>query len=216
MQQVEFPSVEVTSPNWDLLTRVLSELSLDCQILFAASICERTLPIYVSIDFPEDYNHRTLPILREILDYIWDFPMTEIFDREKLHNFLSICQKITSEIEVRGLCCSVEHTAPYLISFILELCLTRDIECLKKVVKAGYAMLWQLLLYMMEEEDIWDEKSLEEQCIEINNDYYSKREIQKEKDDWQILIATPIITSGFIQHFRHTAAPDGCGMVDFE
>jgi uncharacterized protein YjaG (DUF416 family) len=68
--QLEFPNIQITSSNWDILTELLSQLSLEHQILFAASICERILPIYTTIDFPENFNHKTLPILREVLDYI--------------------------------------------------------------------------------------------------------------------------------------------------
>jgi uncharacterized protein len=222
--QLEFPNIQIKSSNWDILTELLSQLSLEHQILFAASICERILPIYTTIDFPENFNHKTLPILREVLDYIWNFPAMGIFERERLQEFLSICSKITSEIETNELCCSVENTAPYSILHTLEFCLAEEIKYLEEVFSGGHGMLWQLLDYLMEQEaeitgeddDIWSRRSREEQYRCIDNDYYMKRELQKEKDDWQILATHPLLTAEFIQQFRHASNPDGYGMIEFE
>jgi uncharacterized protein len=221
--RTEFPSIQITSSNWDVLTELLSQLSLEHQILFAASICERILPIYTSIDFPENFNHKTLPILREVLNYIWDFPGMGVFERERLQDFISVCRKNNSEIETRELCCSVESIAPYSILSTLEFCLTKELKYLEEVFSGGHGMLWQLLDYSMEqeaevtgEEDIWSKKSREEQYSCIDNDHYMKRELQKEKDDWQILVNNPRLTAEFIQQFRHASNPDGYGMIEFE
>jgi uncharacterized protein YjaG (DUF416 family) len=220
--QLEFPNIQITSQNRDSLTNILSGLSLERQILFAASICERTLPIYVSIDFPENFNHKTLPILRKILDNIWNYCTEVDLNREKLQSLLADCKKITSEIEINGLCCSAEHTAPYSISHTLALCLTGDIKYLEQVFRGGHAMLWQILEYLNEEEictsveDTWRNKSCEERYSDIDNDYYSKREIQKEKDDWENLTNATEITPEFIKKFRKAANNEGYGMIEFE
>jgi hypothetical protein len=218
--QLEFPNVQITSTNWNLLTELLGNLSPEHQIMFAASISERTLPIYTSINFPGNFNHKTLPILRGALDYIWNFSAAGNSDPEKLQNFLTICQKITSEIEENELCCSVESTAPYSIVHTLELCWTGEVKYLEEVFSGGQAMLWQLLELLMDNEayltgkDAWSHKSCEEQYNDINN--HSKQEIQKEKDDWQILSNTSIITTEFIQQFRLVANPNGYGSIDWK
>jgi uncharacterized protein YjaG (DUF416 family) len=220
--QLEFPSIQITSPNWDVLAKLLNNLSLQHQIMFAASICERTLPIYTSIDFLRNFNHKTLPILREALDYIWDFPALGNFDRQKILCLLTNCQNITSEIETYGLCSSVENTAPYSLSCTLELCLTGEVKYLKEVFSSGHGMIWQILDYLMDQEvevekkNTWVQKSRQEQYSDIDNDYYMKLEIQKEKDDWQNLSNTPLITSEFVQQFRQAANPSGHGMIEFE
>jgi Protein of unknown function (DUF416) len=219
---LEFPDIKITAVNWDLLTELLGKLSLEHQVMFAASISERTLPVYTSIDFPGNFNHKTLPILRESLDYIWNFSAAGNSDPEKLQKFLTICQKITSEIEENELCCSVESTAPYSIVHTLELCLTGEVKYLEEVFSGGQAMLWQLLELLMDNEayltgkDAWSHKSCGEQYNDINNHNYSKQEIQKEKDDWQILSNTSTITTEFIQQFRLAANPNGYGSIDWK
>jgi Protein of unknown function (DUF416) len=202
--------------------RELEKLGLEHQILFAASICERTLPVYVSIDFEENFNHKTLPVLRETLDYIWNFPASGIFDSERLQSFLTTCQKITSEIEDDELCNSPENTAPYVVSYTLELCLTGNIRQLKNVAIGGHGILSQILDFLMqEEEDIvggcpWSGKSNKEQFEIIKNNYYTKREMQKETNDLGILTNIATINTEFIQKFRHEASPNGCGIIEFE
>jgi hypothetical protein len=221
--QLEFPPIRVASsyPDWDSLTRLLGELSLDRQILFAASICERTLPIYVSIEFPEDFNHKTLPILREIMNYIWDFPAAGIFNRESLQNLLVTCRQITSKIEANDLCCTVHSNAPYLISHTLELCLTGEVKYLKEVFSSGHDMLWELVrcCWVQEGEMCGEDmgnKSSEEEDGAIDNDEDTQREMQKERADWQVLANTPEISAEFIQQFRHAANPNGYGTIEFE
>jgi Protein of unknown function (DUF416) len=219
---LEFPDIKITSVNWNLLTELLGKLSLEHQIMFAASISERTLPVYTSIDFPGNFNYKTLPILREALDYIWNFSAAGNSEPEKLQNFLTICQKITSDIEGNELCCSAESTAPYSIVHTLEFCLTGEIKYLEEVFSGGQAMLWQLLELLMDNEayilgeDAWSDKNLEEQSSDLDNHYYSKREIQKEKEDWQILAITPLITAEFIRQFRLAANPNGYGSIDWK
>jgi uncharacterized protein len=219
-RQYLFKTMKIYFQNYDFIPAFTDELSRDRQILFAASICERLLPLYTSIDFEDNFNHRTLPILREILDFIWNKSILDVVDRVQLQGLLDTCEQITSEIEENELCSTEEHTAPYAIFDTLELCLTGKIEALTEVVKSAHSYLWYALNYRMEREeelagdDRWERKSFQEQCEVIKNHYFTEREMKKEMDDWQVLVNTPILTTQFIQQFRHAANPDGYGIID--
>jgi uncharacterized protein YjaG (DUF416 family) len=103
----------------------LEELSIYHQIMLASSVCERILPSYISVNFQENFNHETFPVLREILNYIWELPISENFDEKKLRGFLNTCHEIKSEIQ-RGLCDTAHYTAPYSLYNTLELCLSKN------------------------------------------------------------------------------------------
>jgi Protein of unknown function (DUF416) len=211
----------MNSENFSLI-RELRKLDLNHQILFATSICERTLLVYANTNVGEGFNHTSLPILTEILDYIWNFPATGVFDRDKLQDSLDACGKITFEIQENQLGVFAEYTSPYMIYSTLELCLIDKTRNLKNIVQCGYSMLSDLLSCLMEEEeklaenDQWSSKSSKEQLEIIDNHYYTNREVQKQKDDWKLLANTPLITAEFIQNFRYNATPGGCGIVDFK
>ena len=198
----------------------LEKLSLRHQVIFAASMCERMLPFYVSIDFHDDFNHKTFPIIREILDYIWNSTAMGIFDREKLQNFLNTCHEITSEIE-KGLCSTPEYTVPYSLSSTLRLCLTENKKYLNQVLNDSFTIIDHTVNYLIDEQSYFDEygtlhgqKNASERAEILENHYLLKRETQKEIDDYKILFNSPVMTPKFIQEFRHSADPDGRGMIN--
>jgi uncharacterized protein len=199
----------------------LEKLSIRHQIMFAASICERMLPFYISINFCDNFNHKTLPIIREVLDYIWNCVTINTFDREKLQKLLDTCHKITSEIEEGGLCPTPEHTAPYSLSSALELCLTENKKYLDRVLNDSFAVIDHTVNYLIDEQAYFDDygilhgdKSAGERAEILENHYLLEREKQKEMTDYKVLLNTPAITPEFIQQFRRSADPNGCGIVD--
>jgi uncharacterized protein YjaG (DUF416 family) len=198
----------------------LEKLDINRQIMFAASMCERMLPFYISIDFHEDFNHKTLPKLRSILDYIWELSTTDIFEINTLNDSLQQCQEIISEIEDRELCGTPENTAPYAIFYTLKLCITKETQCLKQVKNYSFAIIDQTLHFLIDREAYIDDygelHSMDEDEEEdiLENHYLLKREMQKEMDDYQALVDTPIINAVFVQQFRLNADLDGLGIVD--
>ncbi|MDV2992295.1 MAG: hypothetical protein N4J56_001949 [Chroococcidiopsis sp. SAG 2025] len=130
------------------------------------------------------------------------------------------CQKITTDIEENELCTTEENTAPYVISSTLELALTGNIGHLKQVVLNGHSVLWYALNYQMEREeeiagdDRWESKSLEEHCDIIESHYLTKREMQKEMDDWFALKNTSKLTPEFIDRFCAASLLGGKGILD--
>ena len=101
----------MNSENFSLIKELMN-ISLNHQILFAASICERILIIYASTNVGEGFNHANLPTLTGILDYIWSFLSVGILDLEKLQESLDTCREITFEIEENQLGVFAEYTAP--------------------------------------------------------------------------------------------------------
>jgi uncharacterized protein YjaG (DUF416 family) len=200
----------------------LKKLDINRQIMFAASICERMLPFYVSIDFHENFNHKTLPKLRSILDCIWDLSTLDIFDLNTLNDLLHQCQKITSEIEDEELCGTPENIAPYAISFTLELCITKDIQCLEQVLSYSFAIIDQTLHFLIDQKSYvddygqWHSMDENEEKDILANHYLLKREMQKKIEDYQTLVNTPIINAIFARQFRLSADPDGIGIIDNE
>jgi uncharacterized protein len=205
----------------------LEKLGLCHQIAFAASLCERMLPLYVGTDSSEridGFNHQTLPMLRKILDYIWDFPAVGIFEEEKLHSFLEECKEISSKIEDEDLIPQPEEyiaSAPYSIADALELCLTGEIKHLEQVRQNNWFAIEFALSIIIDERTYVDDygvmqeqKTLEEEYEIIENHYLYQREYRKEMGDYQTLIDTPSITPEFIQEFRLSADPDGLGVLD--
>ena len=184
----------------------LSKLNISHQILFAASICERLLPMYLSIEFYERYNFKTFPILIKILNYIWLEPATGILNTESLENNLSECQQIITDMEEGELCVTEENKASYAIFYTLKLC--------------AHAYLWEALNCRMEKEDElsgdnhWESKTFDEQYKIIKNHFYTTREIDKEIKDLNTLIDTPVLTIKFVEQFRQSSNPEGKGIID--
>jgi hypothetical protein len=69
--------------------------------------------------------------------------------------------------------------------------------------------------YYDEDGVLHGEKSIEEREEILRNHIFLKREIQKEMDDYQILIETPILTTEFVRQFRYSANPNEHGIVSF-
>jgi uncharacterized protein YjaG (DUF416 family) len=200
----------------------LEKLDINRQIMFAASMCERMLPFYVSTDFHEDFNHKTLPKLRSVLDYIWEFSTTDIFEIDTFNDLLQQCQEIISEIEDKELCGTPENTAPYAIFTTLELCITKKNQYLKQVCNYSFAIIDQTLHFLIDREAYIDDYGQlhsmdedEEKNI-LENHYLLEREMQKRMEDYQTLVNTPVINATFARQFRINADPDGIGIVDAE
>jgi uncharacterized protein YjaG (DUF416 family) len=198
----------------------LKTLSFEHQVLFAASVCERLLPVYVGIDFPDNFNHQTLPILRKVLDSIWLCASSGVFEIEQLQELISICHQITLDIEEGQLCATYEAEAPYLIKDLLELCLHKDFDCLKRIVMNTHTMLTEGIDYIMEQEEIlndheeWTNKSLKEQVEVMRNNEFTIREMQKEMQDWQFLVNHPKLTKAIVEQFRQSSDPNNRGVID--
>jgi uncharacterized protein YjaG (DUF416 family) len=200
----------------------LEKLNINRQIMFAASMCERMLPFYVSIDFDEDFNHKTLPKLRSFLDYIWGLSVTNVFDIDTLNDLLQQCQTITSEIEDKELCGTPENTAPYAISETLELCITKDIQYLEQVCNYSFGIIDQTLHFLIDREAYFDDygqlhdMNEDEEKDILENHYLLKREMHKRMEDYQTLVNTSVINADFAKQFRLDADPDGIGSIDAE
>jgi uncharacterized protein YjaG (DUF416 family) len=200
----------------------LEKLNINRQIMLAASMCERMLPFYVSIDFHEDFNHKTLPKLRSILDYIWNLSALDVFDIDTLNDLFHQCRTITSEIEDKELCGTPENTAPYAISETLELCITKDIQYLEQVCNYSFGIIDQTLHFLIDRKSYvddsgqWHSMDEDEEKDILENHYLLKREIQKRIEDYQALVNTPVINATFARQFRLNADPDRIGIVDTE
>jgi hypothetical protein len=202
--------------------RDLMSIDFNHQVLFGASVCERSLPIYLLYDFYDRFNHDAMPILREILDYVWTSCSSSDFDTAILEKFLDRCIDISDKIhenESFATLMSIEYYVPTMIEDLINLCLTTEYKYLKAIVDRAQGIILGGIDYTLEleseiNEDGSYQKMLPDELTEkMNGHHFILTEIQKEVADLQFLKDRPLLTPESIQEFRSNADPYGLGLM---
>jgi uncharacterized protein YjaG (DUF416 family) len=206
------------------MTSVRDLMSIDFkhQVLFGASVCERSLPIYLLQDFDDRFNHDTLPILREMLNYVWQSCDSLNFNPEILQEFLDRCKNINDEIDEQQhylTRVSVEHYVPTIIEDLINLCLTTEYNYLEAIVERAHGIIMQGIDYTLElesemtEDNIYTKMTPDDLDKKICEHCFIMTEIEKEIADWHFLKDRPVLTPELIQEFRSNADPEGIGLM---
>ncbi|MBP0029423.1 DUF416 family protein [Roseofilum sp. Guam] len=201
--------------NLSELNTVLDELPPLHRLAFAASMCERMLPIYDVFCQQEKWGNPQ--VLREALDEAWRILQAQTPDIPKINQLQRQMDEIAPDADncrfsrfifEAQMACSV-------IDLILEINLNIDSQ---KVVKIAEYITDTIDSFLTLEKDTddpdWPAKPLEEQRQYIANHRLAKQEIAKQKEDLQRLKEAKILDTEILEWLRTSYKNEGKTIID--
>jgi uncharacterized protein YjaG (DUF416 family) len=116
---------------------ILLDLPFRCQVVFAASCCERLLPFYYAFSKVENWGNPTL--LENALDKIWEIARAEPFSNDELTTITEFCEaSIPDSEDFTSLYTSSAQNACIAVCATLEFCMSSDVPILVSVAQMSY------------------------------------------------------------------------------
>ncbi|MEG4204631.1 DUF416 family protein [Microcoleus sp. Pol7_A1] len=202
--------------NLDSLEQELKQLSHLHQVAFAASICERMLPMYEKFSQMENWGQPSL--LREVLDEVWLILQEKSIAPSKI-------RKLMEKIDGEGVCPDLESDefcdahyafeAQFTISALystLTALLTSDSKYIIGVVRN--ARFDTIEGFIGQRDKLYELKNSQDMLEPIANDPLAKQEIAKEMEDLQNLKKADKLSAEFLEWLRTSSCNKGKSLID--
>ncbi|MDB9514037.1 DUF416 family protein [Kamptonema animale CS-326] len=201
--------------NLDLLEKELEKLPLLHRIAFAASICERMLPIYNVFSQQEGWGDPTS--LRIALDEVWEVLQAKPVDEAKIRQLIDDCENAAPhsdyvmqsryDFEAQLTCSAIRST--------LEACIDCNSQHFIDVMEFVRDIINGFLTSRKDDADPnWYKKSLQEQEEYVSSHALAKQEIAKEQEDLQRLREVETLDREFLESLRTSFNNSGRSLID--
>ena len=189
---------------YDILEQELAKLPRFHRVAFAASCCERILPVYNF--FCKMYHDSGDPrILRTALDEVWQILQGKPIDAAIIEQFfydLSQEDIFPNDLDYASVECFWAKVAVLAISYTLQLILEHNLQLIIWIVKQARDMIEIKI-----GEDEYDEE-------DIVSHHFAIREIAKETEDLEQLKLNPTLEPDFIEWLRTSSYNGGKSLID--
>jgi hypothetical protein len=202
--------------NLDSLKQELKQLSHLHQVAFAASICERMLPMYEKFSRMANWGQPSL--LREVLDEVWLILQQKSIAPSKI-------RKLMEKIDGEGVWpdsdsdefCDAYYLfeAQFTISALystMTALLTSDSKYIIGVV--GNARFDTIEGFISQRDKLYEVKNYKDMLEPITNDPLAKQEMAKEMEDLQNLKKADKLSAEFLEWFRTSSSNKGKSLID--
>lgn len=201
--------------NLDVLEKELEKLPPLHRIAFAASICERMLPIYQTFSQQEGWGNSV--VLIEALDEVWQILQGKPVDEPKIRQLIEDCgnaaphsdyvMKSRYDFEAQLTCSAIRST--------LEACSDCNSQHFIDVMEFVRDTINGFLISRKDDADPnWYKKSLQEQEEYVSSHALAKQEIAKEQEDLQRLKEVETLDREFLESLRTSFNNSGRSLID--
>lgn len=201
--------------NLDVLEKELEKLPPLHRIAFAASICERMLPIYNVFSQQEGWGDPTS--LRIALDEVWEVLQAKPVDEAKIRQLIDDCENAAPhsdyvmqsryDFEAQLTCSAIRST--------LEACIDCNSQHFIDVMEFVRDIINGFLTSRKDDADPhWYKKSLQEQEEYVSSHALAKQEIAKEQEDLQRLKEVETLDQDFLESLRASFNNSGRSLID--
>ncbi|MEG3954191.1 DUF416 family protein [Microcoleus sp. herbarium2] len=199
----------------DTLQEILETLPPFHRVAFAASICERMLPINELFSQEESWGDST--VLRNALDEIWQILLKKQADAEKIEELTKACEQQTLHADdVRQ--SRLDYEAQQTISavcFTLESCLEptsiKVLDVAQCVEETIYAFVTSR---KFDDDESWNDKSSEELDNYVASHPLAIQEMAKQREDLQWLKQVETLDRDFLERLRTSSHNNGKSLID--
>ncbi|MGB8689878.1 MAG: DUF416 family protein [Microcoleus sp.] len=202
--------------NLDSLEQELKQLSHLHQVAFAASICERMLPMYDKFSLMANWGQPSL--LREVLDEVWLILQQKSIAQSKIRKLM---EKIDGEgvwpdSDSDEFCDAYylfesQFTISALYSTLTAL-LTSDSKYIIGVVRN--ARFDTIEGFISQRDKLYELKNSQDMLEPIANDPLAKQELAKEMEDLQNLKKADKLSAEFLEWLRTSSCNNGKSLID--
>jgi uncharacterized protein YjaG (DUF416 family) len=199
----------------DTLQEILETIPPFHRVAFAASICERMLPIYELFSQEESWGDST--VLRNALDEIWQVLLKKQADAEKIEELTKACDQQALHADyVRH--SDLNYEAQQTVSavcFTLEACLEpTSIKVLDVAQCVEETIYGFLTLKKFDDDESWLKKSSEELENYVASDPLAVQEIAKQKQDLQRLKQVETLDRDFLEWLQISSSNNGKSLIE--
>jgi hypothetical protein len=199
----------------DTLQEILETIPPFHRVAFAASICERMLPIYELFSQEESWGDST--VLRNALDEIWQVLLKKQADAEKIEELTKACEQQTLHADyVRQ--SQLNYEAQQTVSavcFTLESCLEPTSRKVLDVAQCVEETIYGFLTSKkFDDDESWIKKSSEELENYVASDPLAVQEIAKQKQDLQRLKQVETLDRDFLEWLQISSSNNGKSLIE--
>lgn len=199
----------------DTLQEILETIPPFHRVAFAASICERMLPIYELFSQEESWGDST--VLRNALDEIWQVLLKKQADAEKIEELTKACDQQTLHadyVRQSRLDCEAQQTVSA-VCFTLESCLEpTSIKVLDVAQCVEETIYGFVTSRKFDDDESWIEKSSEELENYVASDPLAVQEIAKQKQDLQRLKQVETLDRDFLEWLQISSSNNGKSLIE--
>lgn len=202
--------------NLDSLKQELKQLSHLHQVAFAASICERMLPMYEKFSRRANWGQPSL--LREVLDEVWLILQEKSIAPSKI-------RKLMEKIDGEGICpdsdsddfCDAyylfeaQFTILALYSTLTTLLTSESKHIIEVVENARFDTIEG---FISQRDKLYEVKNYQDMLEPIANDPLAKQELAKEMEDLQNLKKSDKLSAEFLEWLRTSSCNKGKSLID--
>ncbi|MDY6803873.1 MAG: DUF416 family protein [Cyanobacteriota bacterium] len=200
----------------DFLEEELKLLPHLHRVAFAASICERMLPMYRKFYQIENWGRPS--VLREALDEVWAILEGKPMDSSKLSQLMEdcACEDVCPHTEEYNFCnTDYLYEAQFTVSAVystLTALLTSDLKYIIGVV--GNVRFETIEGFISERDKLYEVNSLQIVMEAIANDPLAKHEMAKEMEDIQKLKNAKKLEPELLQWLENKSQNDRESLID--
>ena len=201
--------------NLDILEKEIEKLPPLYRIAFAASICERMLPIYHTFSQQEGWGNSV--VLTEALDEVWQILQGKQVNPERIEEFIKACEQQTLHADY-VMQSRLDYEAQQTVSAVcgtLKSCLEPTPKNVADVALCVEETIYGFLTSRKFEADAgWTEKSSEELDEYVASHPLAVQEIVKRKKDIQRLKEVETLDREFLEWLRTSFNNNGRSLID--
>lgn len=193
--------------NLDSLKEEIKQLSHLHRVAFAASICERMLPMYNNFSQMENWGRPSL--LREALDEIWLILQGKPIDLSRIRQLIEDFdgENVWPDSDSDDFCDAPDlFEAQFTVSAFystLTVIMTSDCKYIIGVVKN--ARFDTIDGFVSQRDNLYEVKNFDEEMEQIANDPLAKQEMAKEMEDLERLKNAETLSPELLEWLRTTS-----------
>lgn len=179
------------------------KLSLEHRAAFAASCCERLIPMYQAFNKLENWGNYQK--LREYLDFVWEFSIGSQQNLSNFEDYIEECEELIPDSEdFQGIYIEGAQNAAIAVYYAMQICIDKDVEAIVWISKYASEAIYSYLSFVTDPKlDVHEHDSVFD--IWISESPLLKSEIEKQKSDMNLLKSTEIIDKTFIENLKKSS-----------
>lgn len=184
----------------------LKSLPVSHGIAFAASCCERLLPLYDAFHSMEKWGNPST--LRKALDLAWS-SVYENYDKEVLLQYISQCYEVTPDADdFSSIFLSGAERSASAICYTLDYCIKGDSSLIALVGQLSLEAV-EMYLNIVNDPDLTYHLADPNFDAWIGNAPLIKAELRKQKEDLALLKRTSILENSVIEKLQLSSLSEG-------